>query len=172
MDEDWIKGIISIVVIIVIFIPLMSTIASILQEANCLTYKTQIDQLQTDKRQLQAQLEEANLVAGTYKAKYENLTSQNITKLDFIEIKTLLNLITSQLNATKSEVYYINEQIISIKNIRNTYIALSLFVSLNFILFGLTFLDLVLFKFKYSKKIIDKIFSIRNKTTVEIRNQR
>lgn len=168
MPEDIIKSVIGIIVIVVVFIPLMTTLFSVMRSTNCEDYQRQIDSLNNEMNALKSQIVEANSIADYYKDQYENLTNTSITKKDFTEISAKLELLFAQINNTKSEVYNINQQIINIKSIRNTYFVLSFIISLNFALFGLTILDFSLFRFKYSKKLIDKIYSIRNKMEIEI----
>lgn len=166
--EDIFKGIFTIIIIFGIFIPVMMSLNAIFSANKCQDYQTKIDQLTNENNRLKSELTEASAKALYLEQKYDNLTKTNITKNDFIELKSQLNVITLQVNNTKSEIYNIHKEIINIKNIKNTYYVLSLLISINFALFGLTILDLTFFRFKYTKKIIDKIFSIRNKTHIEI----
>lgn len=166
MPEDF-MGIIGAILIFVIFIPAILALSSMITSTQCSDYQQKINQLQLEVSRLSSNIMEMNSTAEFYKAQYFNLTNTAVTKKDFVELKSDINSILLQLNNTRNEVYNVNEQIINIQNIKNTYFVFAFVVSLNLALIGLTIIDFTIFKMKYSKKIIEKIYSYR----VRIKNE-
>lgn len=166
------QEVIGVILFIVIFLPVMLTVLSMIRTNQCSDYQKQIDSLNNQISQLNAQLQESNSVAEFWKEQYENLTNTEITKKDFIEIKSDIGLLLNQINNTRNQVYNINQQIINIKHIRNIYFAFSLVLSLSFTLFGFALVDFSFFKLAITKKIVEKIYYFRNKIEINIHNKK
>lgn len=166
-----IEQIIGGIFILVVFIPLLLTVLSMIRTDQCSDYQKQIDSLNNQLNQLNAELQETKSTAEFWKFQYDNLTTTEVTKQDFIEIKSNVNVLLNQINNTKNQVYNINQQIINIKNIKNIYFALSFVLSLSFSLFGFAIIDFTFFKLALSKKILQKLYFIRNKTEIKIKEE-
>lgn len=163
-------AIVGTILTIIVFVPVILTLSSALTKMQCSDYQQKIDQLQLEINKLNSRVLELNSTAEFYKNQYFYLTNSTVTKKDFVEIKADINSILLQLNNTRNEVYNINEQIINIQNIKNTYFVFAFVVSLNLALIGLTLIDFTIFKMKYSKKIIEKLYGYRNKIKNEVKN--
>ena len=155
--------IIGLILIVPVLIAFLVAIINIVKQDNCSEYQKQIDSLDIKVSDLENRLTQTTELANQWEEKYKNLTNTNITKQDFIEIKSELFIVNQQINITNNQLLNLRQDIINITHIKNYYILLSFVITFSFTLFSLVIIDFFLLKMKFSKYIYQKLYYLRNK---------
>lgn len=166
MAEDIVLKAIGTFLVAVMGIAMFSAIISILAPTKCTTENSKVAELTSQIDILNSKITELNNTATFYQEQYNNLTTTTVTKKDFTDMQNQISILTIQVNNTRSQVINMNQQVNNIQNINTIRYSLSFFIFFDFAFISMTFLDILLFKGRYIRKISNKIYSWRNKTEV------
>ena len=163
-----VNGILAIFLIIFVVLPIVGVTIAIMTNATCHSWITQLNDCQKLRDNYKQQYEFAD---ANYKAclvAYDSLEKTKITKDDFAMFNGNLEKALIQNQQINSNIINIQNQINQIQNVSNNFFLLGVAITFEFSLFSLAIIDILFFKFKHSKNIINKIYNWRNKTEVNI----
>lgn len=151
------EQIVGVIIVAPILIALLGVLFASLNDMNCQSYKTQIQERDNTITNLNGNINTLNVTATFYKNQYDNLTTTNITKKDFQDLKEQITILNTQIVNVQNQVNQVNQNIISIQNIKTVYRNFIFSVTINIIFLGFLLFDFAIFNFEISKKIIELI---------------
>ena len=102
-----------------------------------------------------------NSTAEYWKYQYINLTNTTVTKKDYTDLNSKIELIINKIDNQQTTIYNLQQSIVTINHVRNIYLAL--YFSLT--LFSLTLVDFIFLRFKVTNWIVSKVYELRFKKT-------